>query len=103
LPNSIEAIEAGRGDGQQSLLPPEPVDDSRQGRIARLCSIPGVVTANRIDDPVAMPRISAENAVLLPGVAESVVFQPEKSPEAGAKNYAVDGNRPAAVIQRWEV
>ncbi len=41
LPDTTAAIEAGR-QGQRSLLPPEPVDDSREARLARLLGIPGV-------------------------------------------------------------
>ena len=38
LPDTIDAIEAGRGDGQQRLFPDQG-DDTRQGRLARLMSI----------------------------------------------------------------
>ena len=35
LPDNIASIERGRGDGQRELFP-EPVDDSRAARLARL-------------------------------------------------------------------
>ena len=46
LPDTIKAIEAGRVE-QRELLAEQP-DDSRQARIARLLSITGTTTANRL-------------------------------------------------------
>jgi hypothetical protein len=47
LPDTIEAIEAGRPGVQRSLFGP---DDSRGGRLARLLAdVPGVVTAADLD------------------------------------------------------
>jgi hypothetical protein len=40
LPDTVEAIEAGRADQQQLL--PDPIDDSREGRLARLLSGPNM-------------------------------------------------------------
>ena len=48
LPDSIEAIEAGRPPQQQQLFPKQP-DDSRAGRLTRiLADVPGVATADNM-------------------------------------------------------
>jgi hypothetical protein len=49
LPSTFEAIEAGRIE-QQGLFQ-EPPDDSRAGRLARILgSVPGVMTADRLEE-----------------------------------------------------
>ena len=50
LPDTVEAIEAGRQE-QGQLFPPEPLDQSRAGRLARLLGCRGRQSDNRTDGP----------------------------------------------------